>query len=99
MINLLRLRDELIDNTYPMATLACERIVRSELTGEDLLLHVEDLYDNLAIETERYLKVVKHFAEQVEASIPPDDLSYLKEQQPALTKLADSIDYEPPPEE
>ena len=98
MINLLRLRDELIDNTYPMATLACERIVRQEL-DEEIQLRIDDLYEELSIATDNYLRVVKHFAEQVKSSIPPDDLSYMKEQQLALTKLADLIDYEPPPGE
>lgn len=94
MINLLRLRDELNDATYPMATLVCEKIVRGEITQADLLLGLEDLYDDLASETDRYLKVVKHFAEEVEQRIPPDNLSYMKEQQLALTKLSDLIDRE-----
>jgi hypothetical protein len=77
MLKLKRLIEELSEHTYPVATLACERIVRDGYIKDKQKL--ERMYKELERKTTEFLQFVEFFDQEVLPLVPADDLAYIKE--------------------
>lgn len=77
MIKLLKLSQELYDNTYPYTTLLCERIIHDSILLDKK--KAERLYKELENKTVEYLGFVQFFTKEILPLVPADEVRYLQE--------------------